>query len=250
MLPKVIAFDLDETLTESKQALTPKMAELLRRLMHHTNVAVVTGGKYEIFLTQVFGYLHPETNFKNLYALPTCGSALHRYENDSFIPVYQELLAEEAAERIRVAIEEAMQETGVIDLSIPSYGERIEYRGSQVTLSALGQTAPIDEKKAWDPERIKRPILRDAIAKRLPEFDVKTGGSTSFDVTLPGINKAYGVRRLSEHLLIPISEMIYIGDALFPGGNDEVVKETGILTRQIKDPDETAEVIEELLARV
>jgi hypothetical protein len=81
----------------------------------------------------------------------------------------------------------------------------------------------------------------------LPEFDVKTGGSTSIDVTRPGINKAYGVRKISEHLGIPIGEMLYIGDALFPGGNDAVVKETGIPTQQTSGPDETAEMIRALL---
>jgi hypothetical protein len=90
-------------------------------------------------------------------------------------------------------------------------------------------------------------VLRDAVAKRLPEYDVKSGGSTSIDVTRHGINKAYGIRKLSEHLAIPIEEMLYVGDALFPGGNDEVVKETGIPTRQVADPDETEEVIKELL---
>jgi hypothetical protein len=42
--------------------------------------------------------------------------------------------------------------------------------------------------------------------------------------------------------------MLYIGDALFPGGNDEVVKETGIETRQTSGPEETARIIRELLA--
>jgi hydroxymethylpyrimidine pyrophosphatase-like HAD family hydrolase len=162
--------------------------------------------------------------------------------------VYEELLSIEEAALIKAAIKEAIEETGLIDLSIDSHGERIEHRGSSVALSALGQTAPLAEKLLWDPERTKRPILREAIARRLVNYDVRTGGSTSFDVTKPGLNKAYGVRKLSEYLSIPISDMLYIGDALFPGGNDEVVKETGIETRQTSGPDETARIIEGLLA--
>lgn len=247
MIPKVVAFDIDETLTESKQPLTPAMAGLLSRLLAVTKVAIVSGGKYEIFKTQIFGQLPPDSNFANLYSLPTSGAALYRYEGTDFVPVYEELLTAEEGDRIRQAIEEAIAETGLIDMALPSYGERIEFRGSQVTLSALGQTAPIDEKKAWDPDRVKRPVLRETIAKRIPEFDVRTGGATSFDITRPGINKAFGILKLSEYLSIPIADMLYIGDALFPGGNDEVVKETGIRTIQVDGPDHTARVIEELL---
>ncbi len=76
---------------------------------------------------------------------------------------------------------------------------------------------------------------------------MKRAGSTSIDVTRRGLTKAYGVRKLSEHLDIPISNMLYIGDALFPGGNDEVVKETSIETRATSSPEETARIIEEVL---
>ena len=61
------------------------------------------------------------------------------------------------------------------------------------------------------------------------------------------MTKAYGVRRLSEIIDLPISGMLYVGDALFPGGNDEIVKETGIETQQVDGPVETAKVIEKFL---
>lgn len=248
MLPRTVIFDLDETLAESKQPMSPNMAELFTQLLARTNAAIISGQKHELVLRHTHETLPAHADRSNLYLLPTCGASLHAHEDGSWRTIYEELLSLEEAALIKTAIEEAIEETGLIDLSIDSYGERIEHRGSSVALSALGQTAPLPEKLAWDPERVKRPVLREAIARRLSNFDVRTGGSTSFDVTKPGLNKAYGVRMLSEHLSIPITDMLYIGDALFPGGNDEVVKETGIETRQTSGPEETARIIRELLA--
>jgi hypothetical protein len=124
----------------------------------------------------------------------------------------------------------------------------IEDRGSQITYSALGQQAPLDAKKTWDPDFAKRKIIQGLLAKTLPEFSVRTGGATSIDVTLPGIDKAYGIRKLRDVLQIPIEEMLYLGDALFPGGNDEPVRTTGADCIQVRDPEETKRVIEAIVA--
>ncbi len=247
-LPSAVGFDIDETLTESKEPLTAEMAGLLARLMEKTKVAAVSGGKFEIFLRQIYERLPKEANFANLYSVPTAGAALYEYADGAWKAVYEETIDPAEAERVMDIVDRVARESGTIDYAQPSWGDRVEFRKSSITLSALGQTAPIDAKKAWDPSMEKRIKLREMIAAALPEYDVKRGGATSIDITKPGINKAYGVRKLAEHIGVPISEMLYVGDALFPGGNDEVVKETGVRTRQVENPAETAQVIEELLS--
>jgi hypothetical protein len=42
--------------------------------------------------------------------------------------------------------------------------------------------------------------------------------------------------------------MIYIGDALFAGGNDYPARKTGVVCIQVRDPDETKRVIEAIIA--
>jgi hydroxymethylpyrimidine pyrophosphatase-like HAD family hydrolase len=74
------------------------------------------------------------------------------------------------------------------------------------------------------------------------------GGTTSVDVTKPGIDKAYGIRKLRDTLGIAIQEMIFIGDALFPGGNDYPAKEAGVVSIQVRDPNEAKRVIEAIVA--
>ncbi|MDE1919578.1 MAG: HAD-IIB family hydrolase [Patescibacteria group bacterium] len=248
MNSKLIIFDLDGTLTESKQPLTKEMAALLAQLLEKTKVAVISGGALAQFLKQVVAELPPHANLANLSLLPTSGAALYEYQNVDWKKIYEERLSEKEAHEIDAAIRAAAAETGLIDFSIPAYGERIEYRGGQVTLSALGQEAPLAEKKAWDPDHKKRRALQAAIAKRLPGYSVGVGGATSIDVTKRGVDKAYGVHKLCERLGLNESEALYVGDELAAGGNDEAVYKTGAKTRAVSGPEDTGRLIASLFS--
>jgi phosphomannomutase len=129
-----------------------------------------------------------------------------------------------------------------------TWGDIIEDRGSQITFSGLGQQAPLEEKEKWDPDFSKRKKIKALLDKLIPEFSVRLGGATSIDVTKHGIDKAYGIRKLRDVLGIAIKEMIFIGDAVFPGGNDYPAKEAGALSIEVKDPHETKRVIEAIIA--
>jgi HAD superfamily hydrolase (TIGR01484 family) len=243
----IIVFDLDDTLTESKQPLTSRMADLLAKLLDERKVAVISGASLPQLITQVVAKLPLHANLTNLYLLPTTGAALFTHREDAWKEVYTEKLTEGEMRTIATVIRNAGQETGLIDFTEQSWGERIEFRSAQVTVSGLGQHAPIEAKRVWDPDHTKRFKLQALIAPKLPEFSVKIAGATSIDITKKGIDKAYGVRRLSEVVRVPISSMLYIGDALFQGGNDEVVKGTGILTKEVSGPTDTEKIIEDIL---
>ncbi len=248
MTPPLIIFDLDGTLAESKQAVTPEMAALLARLLAETYVGIISGGALQQFLKQVVDRLSGEADKSKLYLLPTSGASLYEYRGCDWRKVYEERLTEEEMRTIAAAMRVAASETHAIDFSAPAYGERIEYRGGQVTLSALGQHAPLDKKLLWDPTRAKREALRAAIAPQLPGFSVKIGGKTSVDITKQGVDKAYGIHQLCERLGIKESAALYVGDELGPGGNDEAVYKTDAKTKAVKDPSETAKFIVSLLA--
>ncbi len=104
------------------------------------------------------------------------------------------------------------------------------------------------KKNSWDPGFAKRKKIKALLEPMLPEFSIGLGGSTSIDVTLPGIDKAYGIRKLRDVLGIPIEAMLFIGDALFPGGNDYPAKEAGAQSIAVRDPEETKRVIEAIIA--
>ena len=246
---KLIIFDLDGTLTESKQPLTIEMAAFLARLLTVTPVAVISGGALPQFLKQVVARLPSFANLANLYLLPTSGAALYEWQNGEWSKIYEERLSEKEAHSIETALREAAEETGLINFSEPSWGERIEYRGGQVSMSALGQQAPLALKKEWDPDHSKRHKLQAAIAERLPDYSAGIGGATTIDVTKRGVDKAYGIRKLCERIGVNESDALYVGDELESGGNDEAVYKTSVQTKAVATPSDTERLIESLLAQ-
>ena len=94
----------------------------------------------------------------------------------------------------------------------------------------------------------KRKKIKAVLDTLIPEFSVRLGGATSIDVTKPGIDKAYGIGKLRDILGIQLKEMIYVGDALFPGGNDYPAKQAGVISIPVRDPNETKRVIETIIA--
>jgi HAD superfamily hydrolase (TIGR01484 family) len=246
-MTQAIIFDLDGTLTESKSALTPEMGAVLARLMEHMPVAIMSGGSYAQFQKQLLGGISADAHFENLYLFPTSAAQCYTWREGTWQFLYNNPFTDEERERVLKALATALHETG-LDVPPPElWGEQIEDRGSQITWSALGQQAPSAAKKVWDPDRTRRAPVQAALLAQLPDFSVRVNAMSSIDITRAGMTKAFGVRQFSTIVATPIEEMLYVGDALFPGGNDEIVKETGISTHQVSGPAETAEVIEKIL---
>nr|WP_321181996.1 HAD hydrolase family protein [Microbacterium barkeri] len=89
--------------------------------------------------------------------------------------------------------------------------------------------------------------MRDAVAARLPGLEVRSGGSTSIDITQAGIDKAFGMRQLSTHTGIPLTDMLFYGDRLDEGGNDYPVLAIGVPSVAVEGWEDTAAKLEELL---
>ena len=140
----------------------------------------------------------------------------------------------------------SLEATGFVPEKI--WGNRIEDRGSQITFSALGQEAPIQEKEHWDPDFAKRKVIQEDLCERLPSMLINMGGATSIDITQKGVNKAYGLKRLRDQSQIPLEQMMFIGDAIFPGGNDYPALELGLKTVCVKNPEGTLAAIAGIVA--
>jgi len=244
-MKKLIVFDLDGTIAESKSPLDAEMANLLSRLLAVVKVAIISGGNWPQFQRQVLSHLGQDPHLKQLSILPTCGTKFYRYESGWEL-LYSEDFSVEEKEKIIRSLQQTLAHSGLETQKI--WGQQIEDRGSQITYSALGQEAPIEPKEKWDPDFSKRKQMKDFLDTLIPEFSVRLGGTTSIDVTKPGIDKAYGIRKLRDTLGIAIQDMVYVGDALFPGGNDYPAKEAGALSIQVRDPEESKRVIEAITA--
>ena len=244
-MKKLIVFDLDGTLAESKTSLDAEMGALLGSLLGIAKVAVISGGNWPQFEKQLLANIPGDAQLANLSLLPTCGTKFVRYEGD-WQEVYSEDFTAAQKEKILASLKQALAETAYKADQV--WGEVVEDRGSQITFSALGQQAPIEEKTKWDPDFAKRQKIKAVLDRLIPEFSVRLGGTTSVDVTKPGIDKGYGIRKLRDTLGIPIEEMLFIGDALFPGGNDYPAEEAGATSIRVRDPLETKRVIQAIIA--
>jgi HAD superfamily hydrolase (TIGR01484 family) len=244
-MKRLIVFDLDGTLAQSKASLDAEMATLLGRLLEIVKVAVISGGAWSQYEKQVLSHLADHDRLSNLSLLPTNGTKFYR-RNGTWKELYSEDFSPDQKQKIIGALNAALDRSGIkIDRH---WGEVIEDRGSQITFSALGQAAPLDQKKVWDPDFKKREKIKAILDPVIPEFSVNLGGSTSIDVTKHGIDKAYGIGKLRDTLGIPIDDMIFVGDAIFPGGNDYPAKQAGVVSIEVRDPDETKRVIEAIIA--
>jgi phosphomannomutase len=245
-MKSLIIFDLDGTLAESKAPLDAEMAALLGQLLAVVRVAVISGGAWPQFQQQVLARLADVDGMKNLSLLPTCGTKFYRRHDGAWENAYSEDFSIEDRDRIIDALNKSLDASGF--RAARHWGDVIEDRGSQITLSALGQDAPLAEKKSWDPDFKKREKIKAILESRIPGFSVNLGGATSIDVTRPGIDKAYGIGKLRDMLGVAITDMVFVGDAVFPGGNDYPAKQAGVLSIAVRDPHETKRVIEAIVA--
>lgn len=245
--PRLVAFDLDDTLAPSKSAIDPRIGDLLVALAERVEVAIISGGQLGQFTAQVVDRL-PEASddaLARLHLMPTCGTQYYRLTPAGIETVYARTLTDDQKQRALAAVEEEARRLGLWESQ--TWGDILEDRGSQITFSALGQTAPVDAKMAWDPTGEKKNALRDAVAARLPDLEVRSGGSTSVDITERGIDKAFGMRRLAEQTGIDLGDMLFVGDRLDEAGNDYPVLAMGVACQAVEGWPDTAAFLEQLI---
>lgn len=254
-MKKLIEFDLDNTLAESKSKISPEMADLLRQLLDKYTVLIISGGRFERFEIQVIDLLDTTPDeLEKLHIMPTCGTRYHTYSKakNTWELQYHNDLTDEQIKRATASIEKHARTLGLWEDH--PYGEIIENRGSQITYSALGQDIidmlgeeGIEKKYSWDPDMKKRNELAELIRPDLPDLEVRVGGITSLDITLPGVDKAYGTRKIMEALNLEKSDILFVGDMLQEGGNDYPVKAMGIDSIEVESYRDTPRVIGDIL---
>jgi hypothetical protein len=231
-----------------------EMSNLITKLLAVKKVAIIGGGKHEVFKKLFLKKLNaPKNLLKNLFLFPTTATAFYKY-NNGWKKVYAHPLKSSEIKKIKDTFTKVFQEVGYKHPQ-KTYGQILENRGTQVSWSvfgqdlvtALGETG-IKMKEEWKkkhtPTKMK---IAKLMTKYLPQFESKSAGFTTIDVTKKGIDKAYGVRQIKEHLKIPISKMLFIGDAIFPGGNDYAALKTGIDYIKVENPEETKKIISKVI---
>ena len=249
-LPRLVAFDLDDTLAASKSPIDPRMADLMVRLLGVVEVCVISGGQIGQFHMQLIDNLIDvdDAALARLHLMPTCGTQYFLHQEGDWTQIYAEYLTDDQKARALVAVETTARDLGYWESD--TWGPILEDRGSQITFSALGQAAPVSEKTAWDPTGEKKNTLREAAQAELPDLEVRSGGSTSVDITRQGIDKAYGMKKLAELTGVPLDDMLFVGDRLDENGNDYPVLALGVECFAVEGWEDTAAFLETLIPKL
>ncbi|MDP3771917.1 MAG: HAD-IIB family hydrolase [bacterium] len=254
---EAIVFDLDGTVAPTKAPIDAEMATLITRLLAVQKVVIIGGGKYGIFKTQFLQQLKaPKPLLKNLFLFPATATSFYKYDA-GWKNIYALHLTTAEKEKIKTAFRDVFEKTGYHHPR-KVYGKVIEDRGTQITFSALGQDVvavlgakrgvPLKEKWLHENRAVKMNMARH-LAKLLPDLEVHAAGFTSIDITKKGIDKAYGLEQVKKHLGVEIRSMLFVGDAIFPGGNDYAVVKTGVDYVPVSGPAQTKTIIRALLAK-
>ena len=237
----MLAFDIDHTLTPSKEPVPKEIAKLLACALENFEICIISGRSFNSFLSQVISRLPIKDAelFRHLHCLPAQGTQYYRFE-EGWEEVYAYFLNDDEISKIFCIAEEAARKLGFWREENRENGDTIlDNRGSQITFAAIDTGSSNEEKRNWDPDHKKRKAMVEELKKLAPEFEYKIGGTTSIDITRPGMDKGFGMRTLLENLGIDKSEVLYFGDMTQPGGNDFPIVQMGIDTITVNEYTDT-----------
>jgi len=242
---KLIAFDLDDTLSPAKSPADLEMIGLLTELLKKYKVAIITWWKFETVDMQIISQIKDKEALKNLFIFPTIWTRMYFYKDSVWNLSYSQDLSDNEVWKISSVLEKAIVYLKLKPEQI--WWEIVENRWSQVTYSALWQQAPLEAKKSWDPDKIIRQKIKAYIESDLLDFSIWIAWTTSIDITKKGFDKSFGVDMMIEKLEVKKQEILFMWDAIFPGWNDYPVFEAWVTCKQVENPKDTKKFIKELL---
>jgi HAD superfamily hydrolase (TIGR01484 family) len=199
---------------------------------------VISGGWMPQFEKQFLAnFKCPEENLKRLYLMPTSGAIMYsRSDEETWEKRYEHLIPEEDVAKISDAFDDVLTRVSFDMPEKGEWGEQFENRITQISYSALGQQAPIEEKEKWDNDDTKKAEIVELLAPMLPNYAVKSGGTTTIDITLKGVDKGFGMEQFLQETGYTKENTLFTGDRLYEGGNDYAVIRTGVDTCEVENP--------------
>ena len=210
---KLVAFDLDGTMTQHKTPLSEEHKQILDQL----------GKKYKLLMAGA-GMCHRIYNQMNQYPIDILGNYGLQYAEYDHETKTLEIKRNEVLPCDRESVDKRVtylrEKYGFTEFA----GDNVEFHASGcVTIPLLGTKAKQEDKLAFDPDRTKRRAIYEDVKKLFHDYIVFVGGSSSFDMTPAPYNKAYAIAQYCKEHGIAHDEVVYVGDDYGPGGNDESV---------------------------
>lgn len=210
---KVIAFDLDGTLTQHKQPLEPAHRETLDKLSEKYKLLMAGAGQAMRIFRQMGGY--------PIDIIGNYGLQFARYNAQT---KEIDILRDESFDCDRESVEERADHIRRKYGYTTFAGDSVEYHPSGcITLALLGTKAAQADKLAFDPDRSKRRLMYDEVVELFSDYNVFVGGSSSFDMAPKPFNKYYALDLYCKENQLSHENVVFVGDDYGIGGNDEAV---------------------------
>ena len=210
---KVVAMDLDGTLTQHRQPLPLENRAVLEALAKKYRLLMVGAGQ----VMRIFRQLEEFP----IDILGNYGMQYGKYNGQTRKPeLCRDAVLPCDRESVTARVNELRQRFGFTEFA----GDSVEFHPSGcVTFPCLGTKARSEDKLAFDPDRAKRRAVYSQVCAVFPEYTVFVGGSSSFDMAPAPYNKYYALDLFCREMGLAHEEVVYIGDDYGPGGNDESV---------------------------
>jgi len=210
---KVIAMDLDGTLTQHKSPLSQEHRQILEQLSQKYKLLMAGAGMCNRIFQQM-----------GRFPIDVLGNYGMQYaEYDSETKDLKIIFNEQRPcdrESVEARVTALRQKYGFTEFA----GDNVEYHSSGcVTFPILGTKARQEDKLAFDPDRAKRRAIYEDVKAVFHDYKVFVGGSSSFDMAPFPFDKAYALGKWCDERGIAHDQVVYIGDDYGPGGNDESV---------------------------
>jgi hydroxymethylpyrimidine pyrophosphatase-like HAD family hydrolase len=210
---KVVAMDLDGTLTQHKQPMTPQVRQALEALQKKYKLIMVGAGQVMRIFNQLEHFpMDIIGNYGLQYGTYNARTGQMDIRRDVKFPCDRESV-EERVTMLR-------RKYGMTEFR----GENVEYHPSCcVTFPCLGTKALQEDKLAFDPDRSKRRAIYPDVCRVFEDYVVFVGGSSSFDMAPKPYDKRYALELFCRENGLEHENVVYIGDDYGYGGNDESV---------------------------
>ena len=210
---KLVAFDLDGTLTQHKTPLSDEHRAVLDKLGEKYKLVMLGAGMCRRIFNQMGQY--PIDIYGN-YGMQL---ALYRPELQD-IEIVENVTLPCDKESVEKRVTMLREKYGYTEFT----GDNVEYHASgAVTFPVLGTKAKQEDKLAFDPDRSKRRAFYDEVVDLFSDYVVFVGGSSSFDMAPKPYNKYYALDLFCKENGLSHDQVVYVGDDYGPGGNDESV---------------------------
>lgn len=211
MVKEVIFADMDGTLCDSCRPFSKEMEDAIRKLQDKGYSFVIVSGSTPQNISE-------QTNIA-CDAVACSGACI----GDTFGNVHYEFKLTNAEKQLIIhALHHLINKYKIFPQT--NIDDQILDRQSEITFSALGRHADSKLKDEYDPAQVKRMTHVKFLRGYLSDaFEIRIGGTTSIDITRKGVDKGAGVLKWCELNDYSPEDCIYIGDALYKGGNDEAV---------------------------